>query len=109
MLAHAAPPPATPLQTNWVASQSPNHYTLQLVSLSSESSVKKFVAELAPLGQETGYVRYEAKGAIRYAALLGVYPSRGAAEQARSQLPAHLRKNQPWIRNIGELQSLALP
>jgi len=93
----------------WITEFDPQHYTLQLISSSNEETAKRFLASIAGIGGDNGYVRYEAKGAMRYAVLYGVYASRTEAEHARAQLPADLRKNKPWTRKIGDLLQLILP
>lgn len=93
----------------WIKAYDPQHYTLQLISSSDEETAKRFLASIAGLGGDNGYVRYEAKGAMRYAVLHGVYASRSEAEQASAQLPVALRKNKPWTRKIGDLLRLVLP
>jgi len=36
----------------------------------------------------------------------GIYNDHGAASRALKALPANIRKNKPWIRNIGLLQEI---
>lgn len=94
----------------WINQHDPQHYTLQLLSSSDEEAAKRFLATLAGLGVDSGYVRYEAKGAMRYAVLHGIYATHAEAERAGARLPADLlKKIEPWTRKIRDLQHVALP
>jgi septal ring-binding cell division protein DamX len=46
------------------------------------------------------------KDTIRYTAIYGVYDTHAQAEQAIKELPAHLQKDKPWVRNFGVLQKM---
>ena len=71
--------------------------------------MQRFLASIEELRENTGHVRYEANGSLRFAVLYGVYPTRQAAREAGATLPTRLAVNEPWIRRIGELQERALP
>jgi DamX protein len=91
--------------SDWIIGQPADHYTLQIMSSREEQAL------LAQLRQErlngdVAYFKANVNGELRYAAVFGVYPSQSAAEAARSQLPASLRKTNPWVRRFEAIQTL---
>lgn len=98
---------AAHLPASWVDRHDPEHYTVQLVSVSSEQAVTRFLKTLDDMDQDRGFIRYEANGATRYAALFGVFVDREEAAVALEHLPDTLRNSlQPFVRQIGDLQRL---
>jgi DamX protein len=91
---------------NWIASQNPEHYTIQLVATRSEMAVSRFIEE-HNLGGNTGYFTHQQDGATWYTLVYGSYPSRDAAKSAIATLPPTLRKASPWVRKFGDIQQLA--
>jgi septal ring-binding cell division protein DamX len=59
-----------------------------------------------PLSGNVAYFRANVNGQTRYSAIYGVFATQEEAEAARGQLPADLRKANPWIRQFGAIQGL---
>jgi septal ring-binding cell division protein DamX len=90
---------------DWIAAQPKDHYTLQIMSSSREDALLDLL-ERQPLSGDVAYFRANVNGQTRYSAIYGVFASPADAEAARGQLPADLRKANPWIRQFGAIQSL---
>ena len=84
----------------WIASVDPGSYTLQLLSLTSEADVRRFVEGKIAVGSG-GYFVHEKAGAIWYTVVYGAYPSYQSAIKAAADLPTNFGKIKPWIRNVG--------
>lgn len=103
-----SPPPEQTGMTRreqWVLSQRPDSYTLQIGSVTREGDIRKFLHD-AGIEAEAAYIEVEIDGVTRYNAFYGVYESYTAANQAVAELPPELRGVRPWIRNFGVLQKL---
>lgn len=94
-----------PKREKWVLGQQPDHYTLQIGSVTSESDIRKFLGG-AGIEAEAAYIQVEIDGVTRYNALYGVYENYAAATAAAESLPAKLRGVKPWVRNFGVLQKM---
>lgn len=90
---------------DWVRQQKPDSYTLQLSSVLNENDILKFI-KANKLESHTAYIRVMVKDTIRYTAIYGVYDTHAEAEHAIKELPAHLQKDKPWVRNFGVLQKM---
>ncbi|GEM_PF-2785389 len=98
---------------NWLKQQQSTHYTLQLATGKSRSSMhqvqKKLLASQV-LGQAENLYIQEVKAkekdkASSYLLLYGVYASYQQAKDEVAQLPQAILKSSPWIRQFGVLQS----
>jgi len=90
---------------DWVLSQPPESYTLQIGSVTDEKDILKFIRE-NHLEQEAAYIQVEINGVTRYNAFLGVYSDYSGATQAIKSLPTELQNIKPWVRNFGILQKM---
>ncbi len=88
----------------WLGRQNPDSYTLQLMSSSERSDAQKILNR--HVLDSSAICAYEKEGQQRYVLLYGAFPDRGAAQQAVSALPAELRRNKPWIRQIRAVNAL---
>ncbi len=86
----------------WLLTQSPSHYTLQLMSMKTEAPLQAFTAS-HPLTTETAYFRVNRLGETRHVLLTGIYATRAQAEQAAQDI-TKLTGITPWIRSIGSIQ-----
>jgi hypothetical protein len=88
----------------WLGNQSPNTYTIQLMSTRYPNGAY----ELAKQNDLSGYVvcRYAHKGHTRHALLFGTYPNVRAASEVVANLPAELKTGKPWIRKIKDFKQL---
>ena len=92
------------LDESWILAQNPNHYTLQVIALSSRERVEALVQgydQLAPFAIYTAL----SKGRPLYILLQGKYAQLDAARSARDAFPPAIQKSdQLWIRKFGKVQ-----
>lgn len=74
----------------WVNSQNPGAYTIQLGQGEKASDVAKQLST-APKSERRAQVKYNQNGKTYYRGVYGSYPNRQAAEEALQQLPASVR------------------
>ncbi len=91
----------------WVASQNPRHYTLQLASSTNKKLIQKYYEENKLSGQ-AGYYRSLREGEEWYALVYGSYGSVHEAKAAIDNLPTDLKKWSPWVRSIRSIHKLML-
>ncbi|MYE82457.1 MAG: hypothetical protein F4X36_11590 [Gammaproteobacteria bacterium] len=80
----------------------PHYYVVQLVALGSKESLEYYAARKALRGMSAA--RVERGGQLFYVLLLGVFPTRAAADEAAANLPAALSEFDPWVRRVESLQ-----
>ncbi|MBI5450006.1 MAG: outer membrane protein assembly factor BamD [Gammaproteobacteria bacterium] len=101
--------PASPAQhaatpgEQWLLEQRPARYTLQLLTLSDEHAVQRFIAE-HHLGKKAVYYRKNINGARVYSLTYGSYDGPKAARAAINELPDAVRRNQPWVIQLDAVQ-----
>jgi len=91
----------------WIASQNPHYYTLQLASSTNQALIEKYYNENTMAGK-AGYYRSQREGELWYALVYGAYPSFNAAKEAIADLPVELKKWSPWVRNIRSIHKLMI-
>lgn len=89
----------------WAKSQAPEHYTIQLISLSDEERLAAFLKQ-HKLWDKTVRIEIRLHGETRYNALHGVYDDYAKAQLAIAELPEVPPWVKPWVRNFGILQKL---
>jgi hypothetical protein len=101
----AQSPDATDCES-WLASQSPNAYTLQLMSTTHPEDIQALARE----HDLSGYIvcRYTHEGSSRHALLIGAYPDINTASAAAAHLPPGLKTGKPWVRRIKDLMRIAV-
>ncbi len=92
---------------DWVKTQNPNHYTLQLASSTNADLIRKYFEENALTGK-AGYYKNKREGEYWYALVYGAYPSAREANKAIASLPEDLRKWSPWVRKIKSIQRIMI-
>ena len=80
----------------------PQYYVVQLVALASKESLEEYATRKALRGMSAA--RVERNGRLFYVLLLGVFPTRAAADEAAANLPAALSEFDPWVRRVESLQ-----
>jgi septal ring-binding cell division protein DamX len=91
----------------WVATQNPKYYTLQLASSTNQQLIEKYYQE-NELEGHAGYYRSKREGEEWYALVYGAYPSVSDAKDAIETLPQDLKKWSPWVRNIKSIHRIML-
>lgn len=90
---------------NWILSQNPSFYTIQLIGLQNEKSIHKFVKKYK-LFNHVAYYKTLYHKKDWYPLLYGVYPTRREALSAMKKLPQELGKLSPWIRSFSSIQQI---
>jgi len=90
---------------DWIRSQKPEYYTLQIGSVLKEKDIIDFINE-NHLESDAAYIKVVVSDVTRYSAFYGVYETYDLAKAAIDHLPETLRKIKPWIRNFSVLQSM---
>lgn len=88
----------------WLLSQKASHYTLQIVGVSNEESLYKFVEKHKLIGK-CAYFHTRYRNADWYPLLYGVFPSYKKASSEIKKLPREIRLSSPWVRRISSIQS----
>lgn len=89
---------------DWLRSQPPDAVTLQLVAVSREPSLHRFLNQ-HQLSGPTAYFHTLRNGKDWYVVVHGVYPDRTAAEAAIPALPEAIRQGGPWPRTFASIHS----
>lgn len=87
---------------SWLLAQNPDHYTLQLMAMKSEATVRDF-ASSHKFPAETAYFHISRNGGMLHVLVTGTYSSRPQAEQAAKDISA-LAGTTPWLRKVGDVQ-----
>ena len=94
-------------KAQWLMRQSEQAVTLQLVTLSSEQQIERFVAQEEALKDlPVACFRYQKEGRLLYVATLGVFTDVAAAQRVKESL--RLRQvdaKDAWIRPLYEVHA----
>ncbi len=88
---------------DWILSQNPAAYTIQLVGSPDQGDVRRTLKR-NELGNVTATFETIKKDKAWYGLVHGVYPDFDAAKQARAALPTLLAKR-AWVRRVSAVQS----
>ncbi|MBI5617494.1 MAG: SPOR domain-containing protein [Gammaproteobacteria bacterium] len=94
-----APAPTVP---SVIAKAAPGTQVIQLFGLRDRTKAQRFI-EAHGIGGSASIVASSLNGSPLYVVTYGQYPSRKAAQQALSALPADLKALKPWIRSAASL------
>ncbi len=86
----------------WVRSQKPSHYVVQLLGSYKETTAQRFLKRYPDSG--FFYIQSSYKGKAWFVVLDGVYPTKAEARTAVANMPAKIRKQTPWIRSVKGIQ-----
>ncbi|HEY4731764.1 MAG TPA: outer membrane protein assembly factor BamD [Gammaproteobacteria bacterium] len=89
----------------WILSQDPARYTIQLLGTGSEQLLIALIKRLN-LTDKAAYYKNPRSEKAWYALTYGEFSSIAEANAAINQLPEDLIKGQPWIRKFGDIQAL---
>ncbi|MCW9024164.1 MAG: SPOR domain-containing protein [Gammaproteobacteria bacterium] len=93
---------------NWISSQNPDHFTLQLLGSHDRASVQAFVKK-HKLKQPHEIVKTLRKGQAWYVLVYESYDSKALAQEASNQLSKSIRGLKPWVRPFAQIQTQMLP
>lgn len=112
------PPPDTvnaadkislPHRDKWLQEQPASLYSLQLLGSLQEKPIQDFIKKHQLDLQQVAYYHGDYKGSDWYVLMYGLYPSKQAAIDARSTLPAAVRKGKPWPRSLKSVHEAITP
>lgn len=94
-------------QNDWLLTQDPTHFTLQLVAGNNIETIRRFIREHR---LKANLALYQTTRLDKpwFGLVYGIYPNKQAAIDARGRLPEPLRRLKPWARDLGGIQK-ALP
>jgi septal ring-binding cell division protein DamX len=89
----------------WLLSQAPFYYTIQLMGVRKEALLFDFVKRNQLLEQnEISFYQTTFKDKPWFQLLYGVYATKKDAQSAADNLPPEIRKSSPWIRRMSAVQ-----
>ena len=92
--------------TDWLLAQSPDRYTLQLVSVSSKERVDAFVSRQRQPGDFAWYT-IDRDGRTLYVITYGLFSDKDAASEAAANMPPEVGDLEPWVRQMRYVQDAA--
>lgn len=92
-----------PRREDWLLSQNPKHYTLQLTAVSQEKSAQLFINQ-HKFGEEIAYFRNVRDNKEFFSVTYGSFPTRQAATEAAKTVATTVGA-QPWVRKFSDVQS----
>jgi len=106
--ASPAPTDTAPLlqSDSWILTQNPDHYTIQVIALSSRARVEALVRDFPHLAP---FAICTPPNNIRplFVLVQGNYPDLESARQARDNFPGQIQANEKlWIRKFARIQQL---
>lgn len=104
--AERSQPSAVPANSDaaaWYRQQPEDRYVLQLLGSRSKQAALDFMRGHEGVG-ELHYFETRHEGKPWFVVTQGAYADRQQAQQAASRLPAPLRQQKPWPRNIASIQ-----
>ncbi len=88
---------------SWLFNQSSDHFTLQLMVLSSRQSIVNVLNKYRHLKQDLKYLETRIGGKEKFILLYGSYSSHADAKRATGKLPAEFKG--AWVRRFAVLQN----
>ncbi|HED18995.1 MAG TPA: hypothetical protein ENI74_05775 [Gammaproteobacteria bacterium] len=106
----AAPEPApvtkpTPHRESWLLVQPDTAFSLQLLGSRNAGSITDYIQQYSLDIAKSAVYKGLYRGAEWYVLMYGIYPSRQAALDARTLLPAAVRNDKPWPRTLKSVHS----
>ncbi len=89
---------------NWILTQNPALFTVQMSAATDRQSVENFLTR-NQLDAPNSIFSFERNGATWYALVHGLYGSIEEARRDIEKMPESARSNQPWIRAVGRIQN----
>jgi len=105
----AAPPaPAGPLGPDWVRERPADQFTIQIIAGNDLEALHRFARRVS-MEKDVAWFNTRRGDQDWYALVTGEYPDLASARAAAAQLPAAVRRNQPWIRTFDSVQQAMDP
>ncbi|MCW8885165.1 MAG: SPOR domain-containing protein [Motiliproteus sp.] len=95
--------PPLPGHADWLLSQPPTNFTIQLALMSQLDSIKRFFRWYG-LENRAHYYRSEFNAGPMWVLTYGNYQTLKDAQNAIKQLPPKVQKMKPWVRQLESLQ-----
>lgn len=92
---------------DWVRTQNPDFYTLQLASSTNQKLIEKYYLENNLQGK-AGYYKNRRQGEDWYALIYGSYATVNEANAASEKLPPEMKKWSPWVRKIKAIHRIMI-
>lgn len=99
-------PVDTVKQGDWLSTQNPEYYTIQLIGSGNEGAINRYIEE-QNLGGQAAYFKTTRNGQPWYTLVYGKFATKQEAKKAIQQLPPSQRKTSPWVRKFGDIQKTA--
>jgi len=94
------------LSTDWIMSQNPDHYTIQVIGLRDKDRLENLIQGHEKLAPWAIYTLIRGNLPL-HMMVQGVYPGLQSVRQARDAFPADVQKpSEVWIRKFGKIQVL---
>lgn len=92
-----------PRREEWLLSQNPKHYTLQVTAVSQEKTAQQFITQ-HKLGDEAAYFRNMRDNKELFSVTYGSYPTKQAAMEAAKTV-TNSAGAQPWVRKFSDVHN----
>ena len=87
----------------WIKERAAEHYTLQLLGVSTERAAKEFVAQHKDL-KRLVYFKNKRNEGQWFSVIYGDFLNKAGANEASKLMPASLSKIKPWLRTFKAVQ-----
>lgn len=94
--------PVSTKQKNWLWSQNPNNFTLQLAAGTDKNAIQALITKHNLSGKAV-YFHRRRDGKDWYILIHGSYSDSSKAKQAIHQLPLAVQKSKPWARKFNAI------
>jgi len=92
-------------QQNWILSQDPDYYTVQVMAAKEKASIDLFLSLNQNNKNIVAYYRMDSKDGIWYKFISGKFKTYDMAKKACLELPQALIKLGPWPRQFASIQN----
>ena len=100
--------PDGPLGPDWVRERPAGQFTIQIIAGVDLEALHQF-ANRVSMQADVAWFQTRRDNQDWYALVTGEYPDLASAQAAAAELPAPVRRNQPWIRTFGSVQQAMAP
>jgi DamX protein len=88
---------------NWVRTQAPGSYVLQLIGAREISTLEQYLSRRPGIRARLAVITTVNAGRPWYVLLYGLYPDRDSAAADIANLPAVVRADRPWPRTVASI------